>query len=126
MSGLFRLVHPFPSALNSALVLAVALVAGAVPERAALLALGMRGLQFCIGAVNDLFDEELDGLSKPYKPIPAGLVSRRTAIVVAAVCGGGGLVLAELATGLDLLVAAMYLVMLGAGLVYDARLKPTR
>lgn len=126
MNGIVRLVHPFPSLLNSALVLAVALVAGAEPSRAALLALGMLGLQFCIGAVNDLFDEHLDARSKPFKPIPAGLVSRQLATVVAVATGGGGLVLAELGVGLDPLVAVMYAVMLGAGLVYDARLKPTR
>ena len=42
-------------------------------------ALGMLGLQFCIGAVNDLLDERVDALAKPWKPIPSGLVSRRTA-----------------------------------------------
>ena len=126
MSGVVRLVHPFPSALNSALVFAVALVAGAEASRASLLALGMLGLQFCIGAVNDLFDEALDAQSKPFKPIPAGHVSRRMATLVAVATGGGGFILAQLATGVDLLVAAMYALMLGAGLVYDAWLKPTR
>ena len=126
MTGLARLVHPFPSVLNSALVLAIALVAGGEPSRAALLALAMLGLQFSIGAVNDLFDEELDAQSKPFKPIPAGLISRRSATIAAAVFGGGGLVVALLATGFAPAVGVMYAVMLGAGLVYDAWLKPTR
>ena len=98
MTGVLRLVHPFPSLLNSALVLAVALVAGAEADRAAQLALGMLGLQFCIGAVNDLFDVELDAQSKAFKPIPAGLVSRRSAMLVAIATGGAGLVLAAAAT----------------------------
>ena len=54
------------------------------------LALAMLGLQFCIGAVNDLFDETLDAQSKPCKPIPAGHVSRRTAWAVAVVAAGEG------------------------------------
>ncbi len=126
LSGVFRLVHPFPSALNSALVLGIAFVAGADAQRAALLALGMLGLQFCIGAVNDLFDVSLDAVSKPSKPIPSGQVTERTAIAVAAATGGGGLLLAAAATGFDPLVVLLYGVMLGAGLVYDAWLKPTR
>lgn len=126
MTGVFRLVHPFPSALNSVLVLGIALVAGTGPGHAALLALGMLGLQFCIGAVNDLFDVELDAASKPYKPIPAGLVSRRRARLIAAASGAGGLVAALAATGFDPLIAVLYAVMLGAGLAYDAWLKPTR
>jgi geranylgeranylglycerol-phosphate geranylgeranyltransferase len=85
----------------------------------------MLGIQFCIGAVNDLYDEALDAQSKPFKPIPAGLVSRRTAWVVAAVSGGGGLLLAALVNPPDLLPVALLAVMLGSGLVYDVILKPT-
>ena len=32
----------------------------------------MLGLQFCIGATNDLVDRDLDRRTKPWKPIPAG------------------------------------------------------
>ncbi|MGI8928419.1 MAG: UbiA family prenyltransferase [Candidatus Limnocylindrales bacterium] len=125
MTALLRLVHPFPSALNALLVLGIALIAGAPIERAGLLALTMLGLQFCIGAVNDLFDEALDAKSKPFKPIPAGRVSRRAAWLVAAVFGGGGLALSGLVNPPDLLPLALAATMLGAGLVYDAVLKPT-
>lgn len=117
-----RLVHPFPSALNAALVLAISLVAGASLARAIVLSVAMLGLQFCIGATNDLFDEAVDALSKPFKPIPAGIVSRRAARLVAAVAGGGGLLLAASVGPWVLLMAAA---MLGAGLLYDAALKPT-
>jgi 4-hydroxybenzoate polyprenyltransferase len=43
----------------------------------------MFGAQIGIGAVNELADAEIDALSKPDKPIPAGLVSRRGARIVA-------------------------------------------
>ena len=121
----FRLVHPFPSALNAGAVLATALIARGTLQVATVLALAMLGLQFCIGAVNDLFDEPLDAMSKPFKPIPAGKVSRQTAWLVAAVSGGGGIGLSAAVRWPDLLPAVMALTMLGAGLAYDARLKPT-
>ena len=85
----------------------------------------MLGIQFCIGAVNDLFDEHLDARSKPRKPIPAGLVSRREAATVALVAGVTGLSLAAVVRQFDPLLILMAAVMLGAGLVYDARLKST-
>jgi 4-hydroxybenzoate polyprenyltransferase len=125
-----RVVHPFPSLLNAALVAALAGLAlvrdGATPITlmtvAGSLALGMLGLQFCIGAVNDALDAPLDAISKPAKPIPRGLVSRRTAIAVALAAGGGALLIAG-AYGTAVLLMALG--MLGAGLVYDAWLKPT-
>lgn len=115
-----RVVHPFPSVLNATLVFGLALLAGGSMLAAAGLALGMLGLQFSIGAANDVFDEDLDARSKPSKPIPAGLVSRRTATIVAVVAGGGGLLIAA---AFGALVLAMAAAMLGAGLAYDAVLK---
>jgi 1,4-dihydroxy-2-naphthoate octaprenyltransferase len=123
--ALLRLVHPFPSLLNAVLVFGIATVAGGSFERCLQLAAAMLGIQFCIGAVNDLFDEALDAQSKPFKPIPAELVSRRTAWVVAAIAGGGGLLLGALVNPPDLLPVALLAVMLGAGLAYDVYLKPT-
>ncbi|MEO6349140.1 MAG: UbiA family prenyltransferase [Candidatus Limnocylindrales bacterium] len=123
--GLFRLVHPFPSLLNSGLVAAIVLVAGGSGAQAVVLGLSMLGLQFCIGAVNDVFDQALDAESKPAKPIPAGLVSPHVAKAVAMAAGGIGVALA-IGARLDIAVPLMALWMLGAGLVYDAWLKPTR
>jgi 4-hydroxybenzoate polyprenyltransferase len=118
--GALRVVHPFPSLLNAILVFGLALVAGGSPLAGAGLALGMLGIQFSIGAANDVFDEALDAASKPGKPIPSGLVSRRTASVVALVAGGGGLLVAA---AFGTAVLAMAAVMLGAGLAYDVALK---
>lgn len=125
VSALFsalRLVHPFPSLINSVLVFGLAALAGGGVQRAAVLALGMLGLQFCIGTVNDLADEAIDRQAKPWKPIAAGIVSRRVALAVAIVSAGGGLVLA-VSTGLP--EALMAVAMLACGLVYDTWLKPT-
>lgn len=118
-----RLVHPFPSLLNSALVFGLALLAGGGTDRAALLAAGMVGLQFCIGIVNDLFDEAGDRVAKRWKPIASGIVSRRSATTVALVAGGGGLALAVVAAGVPSL--AMAAAMLACGLLYDVKLKRT-
>ncbi len=117
-----RLVHPFPSLINAAIVLGLALIADGSADRAAVLALGMLGLQFCIGATNDLVDATLDARSKPWKPIPSALVSRRSAAGVALLSGGSGLLLA---TSAGPITAALALAMLGCGLVYDLYLKPT-
>ncbi len=113
-------VHPFPSALNAIVVLALAMLAGAQPVTAAALAVAMLGIQFCIGATNDLLDEGADAATKPEKPIPAGLVSRRTATAIALVSGGGGLALAAAHGPVVLAMAAL---MLGAGLAYNLFLK---
>lgn len=117
-----RVVHPFPSILNSALVLGLSLVAGASTTTAGLLTLGMLGIQFCIGTVNDLHDEALDARSKSWKPLPAGLISRRSATVVAIASGIVGVVAPLL---VDPVVSVLALAMLACGLVYDLWLKPT-
>ena len=53
---LARLVHPFPSILDGAVVALVALVAGGAAPVAIVLGLSMTLLQFAIGTVNDLVD----------------------------------------------------------------------
>ncbi|MDP8904810.1 MAG: UbiA family prenyltransferase [Chloroflexota bacterium] len=120
LSGLLHLVHPFPSALNALLVVGLALVAGGAAGAAAGLGLAMLALQFSIGAFNDYCDAELDGRTKPDKPIPAGRVSRRTALLVAVICAALGLALAAPFGPPVLALAAL---MLGAGLAYDVWLK---
>lgn len=47
------------------------------------LLLAMFGGQLAIGAVNEIVDADLDARTKPEKPIPAGLVSRRGAWTMA-------------------------------------------
>ena len=70
-----RLVHPFPSLLDGAVVALIALVAGGSPPVALALGLSMTCLQFAIGTVNDIVDAPFDAGIRPGKPIPAGIVS---------------------------------------------------
>lgn len=82
----------------------------------------MFGGQLAIGATNDLLDAGLDAVAKPSKPIPAGLVSRRGARMVAI----GGLAL-MVAGSLRFSLAAFALCVLGtgAGIAYSFWFKRT-
>jgi len=93
-----------------------------LPGELARLLLAMLGGQVLIGAVNELVDAELDAATKPWKPIPAGLVSRRGAWTMAAV-GAGAMV----AFGLGFGAPAFALLLLGTGLglAYDLWFKRT-
>lgn len=117
-----RVLHPFPSFLNSVLVALIAARAGGDGWTVALLAGAMLGMQFSIGATNDVADRELDAAAKRWKPIPAGVLSTRAASATAAVAAATGL-------GLALLVgpvtAVLWAAMLGSGLAYNFWLKPT-
>lgn len=117
-----RVVHPFPSLLNTGLVLALAVVAHATVPAAAALGLGMLGIQFCIGATNDLCDIDLDAATKPWKPIPAGSISAGTTQLIGAICAAVAIA-APLTLGP--VVALLAAAMLVAGLAYDLRLKRT-
>ncbi len=111
-----RVMHPLPSALNAALVVALAIVAGASLLEAGLLGLAMLGFQASIGALNDVADADLDRLAKPTKPIPAGAIDSRGATIVAVAGATVGLVISA-GFGLPVLIlgAAGY----GCGLAYD-------
>ncbi|MEO5965091.1 MAG: UbiA family prenyltransferase, partial [Candidatus Limnocylindrales bacterium] len=117
-----RLVHPFPSLLDGAVVALVALVAGGSVVTALALGLSMTLLQFTIGSVNDIVDAPRDAGLKPGKPIPDGLVTLGQARLVAVVAAGAGLLLA-LSGGTWLV--ALALVVLAIGLVYDLWVKGT-
>jgi 4-hydroxybenzoate polyprenyltransferase len=122
LTGLVRLVHPFPSILDGLVALAIALVAGAGPWVAVALGVAMTVLQFGIGATNDLVDADRDALDRPSKPIPAGAIGRDRALVVALIALAGGLALSAAFGPAVLLVA---LVGTGVGLGYDVALKGT-
>ncbi len=120
LAALARLVHPFPSALDAAVTLALALLAGASVGRAVLLGASMLAIQFSIGTFNDVLDARADGLAARSKPIVDGRVAPRLALGVGVLCGLAGLVLAGLAGVTTGLVACAGF---GVGLAYDLRLK---
>jgi 4-hydroxybenzoate polyprenyltransferase len=122
LGGLGRLVHPFPSILDGAVVALVAVVAGGSNRIAILLGVSMTLLQFGIGALNDVVDARRDAIAKPGKPIPAGLVSLPDARMVAAGAAAVGLVLSA-AGGIPLVVLAA--IGLAIGIWYDLRAKGT-
>ena len=118
-----RLVHPFPSLLDGAVVVLIALVAGGGLPRALLLGTSMTLLQFAIGTVNDLLDAPSDAAGgKPGKPIPEGIVSPTLARAVAVACAAGGLILSTAGGPALVLLAG---VVLGIGLAYDLWAKGT-
>lgn len=121
--GALRVLHPFPSLLNAIVVAAIATVAGAPSGRVVVLAVAMLALQLAIGAANDWADAPVDATAQPGKPIPAGLVERRTAAILAIALATTGLALAATAGILATVTAAAGLL---AGLAYDLRLKATR
>lgn len=121
-----RVLHPFPTALNALGVAALLLVAQGADLDSTLLAVmvaTMLLIQSAIGVVNDYCDRGLDAATKPWKPIPAGLVRPTTALVAGVMLAAGALALAA-----TLGVGGFLLALLGlsAGLAYDVRLKRTR
>ena len=122
LGGLVRLVHPFPSMLDGLVVAGVALIAGGELGTSVRLGVSMTALQVSIGALNDIVDAPRDRGSKPGKPIPAGLVSRDVAAVMAIISGGAGLVLGWM-SGPALLLLGIAVLAIGYG--YDLVFKGT-
>lgn len=98
------------------------LVTGGVPHLGPLTRLlaAMLGGQVAIGAVNEVVDAELDAATKPWKPIPAGDVSVRGALIVTFF---GLLAMVAFGAGFGPAALALLLLGTGAGLVYDLRFK---
>jgi 4-hydroxybenzoate polyprenyltransferase len=76
----------------------------------------MFGYQASIGALNDVVDADRDRLVKPAAPIPAGAVSRRTALGIVAVGGALGSVVSA---GFGLVVLLVGTAGYASGLAYD-------
>ena len=120
--GHVRLTHPFPSLLDGLVAGAAALAAGGDPPAAVRLSLSMILLQASVGSLNDVIDAPSDAGRKPGKPIPAGLVRRETAKVIAAIAGGGGVLLAVPSGPATV---ALALGLLALGYAYDLWFKGT-
>lgn len=86
--GYLRLPHAVPIIAVIAATFGFALLAadGVPPSNQLIDLLGaMLGAQVAIGAVNELVDAETDARVKPEKPIPAGLVTKRGAVILTAI-----------------------------------------
>jgi len=119
-----RIVHLFPAVLVAALTTGlVALADRDAPVALYVqLGLGMLFYQFAIGVANDVMDTEADATAKPWKPIPSGLVSLRTARLLAAGFVAAGLIVTA---GLDFVPWVIGIGGLACGLIYDGALKRT-
>jgi len=119
-----RLVHPFPSFLVAVVTVLVAVLADrhASVSLFVRLGLGMLLFQFAIGIANDVVDLHDDSISKPWKPLAAGAVSRQTAVLLAAACAGAGLLVTSTLSPTAWAIGAGALF---CGLAYDVYFKRT-
>jgi 4-hydroxybenzoate polyprenyltransferase len=125
LRALYTLIHPFPVATTvlAAVLFAVIAARGAPPAgRLALLFCSVCLSQVAIAALNDYCDRRLDAATKPWKPLPAGLVSARAALALASVSAPLALLCAVPLGPVTLLAAT---VGTAAGLAYDLWLKGT-
>lgn len=119
-----RLLHPFPSLLVAGLTAALVPFADADANVALYLVLGLGMLcyQFSVGVANDVVDAADDAITKPWKPVARGAISRRAATLLAAGLAGAGMLITS---GLDLGPWLIGVAGLGCGLAYDVQLKRT-
>lgn len=123
--GYFRLLHPFPVAMNGVAAAAfAALAARGWPgwTKTGLIVAAIVGSQATVGVVNDLRDRDLDATAKPHKPLISGRATVRGAYVLGAIA-----LVVALVAGAMLGAVSLLLVMAttAAGLVYDLWLKRT-
>ncbi len=123
--GYLVLPHAVPIVVVMSATVAFALIAsrgwpGTGPM--AWLLLAMFGGQLAIGAVNEIVDADLDALTKPAKPIPAGLVSRRGAWTVAI---AGCLAMVIFSLRFDIPVFLVCALGTGVGIAYSVWFKRT-
>lgn len=123
--GYLVLPHAVPIMVVMTATTAFALIAAAgwpgIGPMARLLG-AMLGGQLAVGAVNELVDADLDATAKPDKPIPAGLVSRRGARLVAI---GGVLLMTVLSLSFGAISFLLCALGTGAGLAYSVWFKRT-
>ncbi|HEU4673166.1 MAG TPA: UbiA family prenyltransferase [Candidatus Limnocylindrales bacterium] len=105
------------------MTVAIALIAGAGWGTGLTLGLSMTALQASIGALNDVADAATDALGRPSKPIPAGVVTPRSALALALIAAFVGLGFASLRGPT---IAALGVVILVIGYAYDLGFKATR
>ena len=119
MRAYLLLPHAVPVLVVLATTTGFALLAAdGLPPWPALVTLlaAMLGGQIAIGAVNEIVDAELDALTKPWKPIPAGRVPVGAAL---AMSGVGLLTMIAFSARFGLASLLLCSAGTGAGLAYD-------
>lgn len=129
LSAYIRLLRPLNLAITlTGVALGGVLAAGVaillpVPDRALVLATAAAVLIAAGGnAVNDLFDERIDRVNRPDRPLPSGQVSREGVRAVWLAATASGIFLATLVSTSHLLMAAAAALVL---YFYSRRLKGT-
>ncbi|QYZ79784.1 geranylgeranylglycerol-phosphate geranylgeranyltransferase [Methanofollis formosanus] len=123
MHGYLAITRPVNSVVAGlAGVLGYLIATGTVRPEAAFL-IGIVALVTAAGnTINDYCDAEIDAVNRPDRPIPSGAVSRRGALVYAALLFTGGVVIALVTNPLCLAIAVFNSVLL---VLYAVRLKGT-
>ncbi len=124
LAGLFRLARPLNCGIAALSVLVGAVTAGLLVPNAeiAVAALAASCIAAAGNVYNDVRDVEIDRINQPGRPLPAGEVGSRMALVAAILLAVVGLVASGWVGLLPLLVAAFTLVLL---YLYSRYLKPT-
>lgn len=124
MGGLVRASHPGPCLAITAMTVLFALGAGARDAAVLVLfAVSVLTGQLSIGWSNDYADADLDAAAgRTDKPIAAGTLERRTALVAAVVAFGLSI---AIGFGLGVTTGLLSLVVVGAGWAYNLGLKAT-
>ncbi|TPW74502.1 UbiA family prenyltransferase [Schumannella soli] len=119
--ALLRSSHPGPTIVVTALGTGLAFAADAAPVAVALITAAVLANQLSIGIANDVVDAARDrAAGRRDKPIAAGVVSRRAALITALVLAAGSLALAATLSPVALVADALLLL---GGWLYDLALK---
>ena len=122
---MLSMTHPRAVLIFATLALVTALITnkGVLPLRLGIaLVLAMAAIQVAVGVFNDYCDRDLDAIAKPYRALPAGLVSPRSALAVGCLA-----VAIALGTAATLGTPSLLVLSLGGGMgiLYSVRLKRT-
>lgn len=123
---MLALLHPIPSVVTTLAAVGFAIVFGLPIDdwRIGWIAAIMLLVQFSVSALNEWADQDLDARGGRARPIPLGLLSSRTAVVVA-VLGAAAAVALSLMSGFGLLAFVLVLLGIACGWAYDLKLKRT-
>lgn len=125
MQAYLHLIRPSNFVIAIASIFVACLLAGGtmdmlVPMIAAALAGGVIGAGGMV--INDLYDIEIDRINKPERPLPAGLITRKSALITYAALSVSGIVLSFFTSTAALIIALAAVPMIFA---YSAYLKRT-